>query len=210
MRPFVLSLFTCFLVLSAAWAQTTSGNGNTPQIPYGQSYKNFEFPFYEAGQLKWILSATQATGVSLNRAEVTDMKIDVYDNGKVTTTITSPKADLYSTDRRMRTKNTVRIERSDLEATSQRCDFDLISKQYHMQDNVRVVLKNFDATSGLGPTSKKASTSPGTPMPAPQTTLGPGPVPSPSHGNDSLLDSPGAYSNSTNVGPISPAAPANQ
>jgi hypothetical protein len=205
MRPFVLSLSACFLVLSAAWAQTTSNSGNIPQIPYGQSYDNFKFPFYESGQLKWVLSAAKATGVSLNCAEVTDMKIEVYDNGKVTTTITSPKADLYSTDRRMRTKNTVRIERSDLEATAQRCDFDLVSKQYLLRDNVRVILKNFDATSGLGPSGKHAPASPATPPPA----FGPTP-PASAHASDSLLDSPGAYSNSTNAGPVSPSSPGNQ
>jgi hypothetical protein len=191
-------------VLSVAWAQTTPGGANVPQIPYGQSYKNFEFPFYEGGVLKWILSATQATGVSLNRAETTDMKIEVYDAGKVTTTITSPKADLYASEHRMRTKNTVRIERADMEATSQRCDFDLLSKQYNLHDNVRVVLKNFDATAGLGSSAKRADTSP-VPRPAqPRVFL---PMPGAVHPNDSLLDSPGAYSSSNNSGPSAPATP---
>jgi hypothetical protein len=203
MRPLVLSVSACLLVLSAALAQTPSGGGNLPQIPYGQSYKNFEFPFYEKGQLTRKLTATEATGVSLNRAEVTDMKIEVYENGKVTTTVTSPKADLYSTDRRMRTRNTVRIERADLEATAQRCDFDFASKQYLLQDNVRVVLKNFDATSGLGSSGQRASAAPAKSPPAPV------PAPSSARLNDSLLDSPGVYSNSSNISPISPAAPGN-
>jgi hypothetical protein len=194
--------------MSAALAQTGSGGGGVPQIPYGQSYRNFEFPLYENGQLKWKLSATQALGVSLNRAEVTDMKIEVYTDDKVTMTVTSPKADLYSSDRRLRTKNTVRVVRSNMEATSQRCDFDLVTKQYVLRDNVRVVLKNFDATSGLGPAGKTAS------GPSDHGSVAPprpafGPVPP--HGNDSsLLDSPGSFSNSTNVGPIAPVPPANQ
>jgi lipopolysaccharide export system protein LptC len=205
MRPFVLSFSACFLVLSAAWAQTGSDSGNMPQIPYGQSYKNFEFPLYEGGELKYKLTATEATGVSLNRAEVTNMKIEVYDEGKVTTTITSPNADLYSTDRRMRTRNTVRIERSDTTATAQRCDFDLVTKQYVLRDHVRVILKNFDASAGLGPSANHASSSPATPQPAFVPAS-----PASAHPDDSLLSSPGAYSNSTNVGPNSPAGPASQ
>jgi hypothetical protein len=207
MRPFVLSFYACFLVLGAAGAQTTSDSGNVPGIPYGQTYRNFEFPLYEGGVLKEKLSATQATGMSLNRAEVTDMVIQIFEDGKVTTTITSPNADLYSADRRMRTKNTVRIERSDMDATSQRCDFDLISKQYVLRDKVRVVLKNFDATSGLGSSGKGASRASAAPAAPPRPAFGPLP-PAPAHGDDSLLESPGAYSNGTNIGPISPAPPA--
>jgi hypothetical protein len=201
MRPFVLSLSACFLVLGAARAQTGSGGGSVPQIPYGQSYKNFEFPFYENGDLKWKLSAALATGKSLNRAETIDMKIEIYENDKVTTTITSPKADLYSSERRMRTKNTVRIERADLEATARKCDFDYVSKQYNLQDHVRVVLKNFDASAGLGPPGKHAPAAPSA------NTTAPAPPRISPHADDSLLDSPGAYSNSTNAGPVAPSAP---
>jgi hypothetical protein len=200
-------LAACFLALSAACAQSTSG-GSLPQIPYGQTYRNFQLPYYDGGVLKWQLSAALATGVSLNRAEVTDMKIELFTDGKVTTTVTSPKADLYSSERRMQTKKTVRIDRSDLAATAQRCDFDLVSKQYVLTDHVRVVLKNFDATSGLGPQHSSSAPSASAVTPRP----GPGPVaPAPAHGNDSLFDSPGAYSNSsTNLGPIAPTPPAGQ
>ena len=201
----VLSLSACFLVLGVAKAQTASDSGGIPQIPYGQTYKNFEFPLYEHGVLKYKLYATQATGVSLNRAETTDMRIEVYENGQVTTTITSPKADLYSTERRMRTKNTVRIVRTDMVATAQRCDFDLVSKKYLLHDSVRVVLKNFDATSSLGASGKHASGSPTTSSAPVLKTM---PPPASIHANDSLLDSPGAYANGTNASPIAPAAPA--
>ena len=204
MRPFVLSLSAWFLVLSAAWAQPTSGGGNMPQIAYGQNYRNFEFPCYEGGVLKYTLTATEATGRSLNRAETTDLKIEVYDSGKVTTTITSPKADLYSSDRRMETKNTVRIVRADLDATARQCEFDLLSKKYNLRDNVRVVLKNFDATAGLGPLGTSATAAPKAKSPP---AFGPVP-PVHAHPDDSLLETPGAYSNSTNLGPVAPAAPA--
>jgi hypothetical protein len=188
---------------SAARAQSaTSDTSSVTQLPVGQVYKDFQFPLYQDGQLKFTLAATEAKGITINRAETTDVKIDLYDNGKVTTTITSPKADIYVADRKMRTNNTVQIERADLEATAQTCDFDLITKQYLLRTNVKVTLKNFDAGSSLG---GKPAGAPGSAVPprAPDTdsspsTQTPGPL-GPS-GNDSLLESPGSVSH-TNAAP---------
>jgi hypothetical protein len=116
-------------------------------LPVGQTFKQFEFPVYEDGKLKSTLFATEATGITLNRAEAKNVKIEIYDNGAVTTTITSPDADLYVSEQKMRTKNTVQIERSDMEATSQDCDFDLKTKKYLLRTNVKVLLKHFDISS---------------------------------------------------------------
>jgi len=194
----------CTCLLSAAWAQTGTGGG--PQIPYGQTFKDFQFPNYQNGQLNSMLSAASAKGITLNRAETTDLKIQFYSNGKVITTVTSPKADLYLSERIMRTKNTVLIERADMEATAQTCDFNLQTKKYLLRDNVKVILKNFD--SGLhtpkpkSPDNSRASNTPSS-TPAPlldipsNLSLTPGASP---RNNNSLLDSPGAYAN-TNVAP---------
>src|SRR5580658_3027152 len=100
MRPFILSVAIVVLALGAAWAQSTSSGGTMEQVPYGQTYKNFEFPLYQNGQKTAMLSAAEAKGVSLNRAAATDVKIEIYENGVVTTTVTSPKADLYVADRK--------------------------------------------------------------------------------------------------------------
>jgi len=132
------------LILGAVCAQNPGDSGNAPQLPVGQTFKQFEFPIYQNGKLKATLDAVEARGITLNRAETTDLKIQIYDNGAVTTTITSPKADLYVNDQKMRTKNTVQIERADMEATSQDCDFDLKAKKYLLRTNVKVTLKHFD------------------------------------------------------------------
>jgi hypothetical protein len=209
MRSLVLSIGTVALIAGVAWAQAPAGGGNVPQIPYGQTFKDFQFPLYQDGQLKAILAALSAKGVTINRAETTELKIDLYDQGKVTTTITSPNADLYLAERRMRTKNTVLIERADMEATAQTCDFDLISKKYLLRENVKVILKNFDIApkpSASGASSPTPSTGP-----APGPGDSPGSTPSPAiltpHPvrNDSAFDTPGAYAN-TNVAPA-PSSP---
>jgi hypothetical protein len=209
-----LALWAVALVALAQAPAASPGGGSVPQIPFGQTYKDFEFPRYENGELSYTLSAVSATGLTVNRAQTTDLKIQIYTRGKVTTTITSPNADLYVNERKMRTKNTVRIDREDLTATSQSCDFDLITKKYLMRQNVRVVLKHFDASAGLKKTPAPAGASPtafptaemAAPAPAATTPDNDSPAADPRAavpaGN--LLDMPGAYAN-TNNGPISPS-----
>ncbi len=156
------------------------------------------------------MNAIEARGITLNRAEATNLKIEVYDNGAITTTITSPKADLYVNEQKMRTKNTVLIERSDMEATSQDCDFDVKSKKYLLRNHVRVLLKHFDISMNPATAASSKPGAPGSktsaPVPAPETapTSTPAPVPAPARNDDSLLTSPGSYSD-TNSAPIPPS-----
>ena len=195
MRPLILSVAGGLVLAGMAWAQSSGNNSGVSQLPVGQVYKDFQFPYYENGILKFTLTADEAKGITINRAETTDLKIDIYENGKVTTTITSPKADLYVADRKMRTHNTVQITRADLDATAQFCDFDLVEKQYTLRNNVKVTLKNFDAG--------KSAPKPGAVAAGPPP-LQPAPVPAESAEKDSMfLDSPGAYS-STNAPSSSP------
>jgi hypothetical protein len=177
----------------------------------GQTFKQFQFPIYQAGILKATLDATEATGITLNRAETTNLKIQIYDNGAVTTTVTSPKADLYvnekMNEKKMRTKNTVQIERSDMTATSQNCDFDLNTKKYLLRTNVKVVLKHFELSTapanGAAPAPAPAATH--APASAPAATVNAPVSPRPARSNESLLDSPGSYAD-TNSAPIPPTS----
>ena len=150
MRPLVLSIGACICALSIAWAQSSSDANSAQQVPVGQTFVNFEFPFFENGKLKWTATASKATGITQNRAVAMDIKIKIYDNDAVTTTITSPQADIYVNERKMRSSHTVQIERSDMEATAQTCDFDLGNKKYLLRTNVKVTLKNFDPGTSLG------------------------------------------------------------
>ena len=208
MRLLVPILEACLLLMGAARAQNAgdSSNSSAPQLPVGQVFKQFEFPSYQDGVLKYTLFATEAKGITLNRAETTDLKIDVYDNGAKTTTITSPKADLIVAEQKMRTKNTVQIERDDMTATSQNCEFNVKEKKFVMTANVKVILKHFDLS--MGPSS--AAPKPATPSSKPATHSVPGPAAtapaSPAHSTDSLLTSPGSYAD-TNSAPLSPSNP---
>ena len=140
------------MLAGVALAQNAAAPGPGPgaqSLPVGQTFKQFTFPVYGAdGQLHYSFYAVQATGITLNRAEADDLRIEVYENGQKTTTITSPKADLYVAEQKMRTKNTVRIERADMEATSQDCDFYVKQKNFFLRTNVKVLLKHFDVGAG--------------------------------------------------------------
>jgi len=212
MRPLFPSLGAGILAVGVAAAQVAgdSGGGNAPQLPVGQTFKQFEFPVYQEGKLRYTLNAIEARGITLNRAEATNLKIEVYDNGAITTTITSPKADLYVNEQKMRTKNTVLIERSDMEATSQDCDFDVKSKKYLLRNHVRVLLKHFDISMNPAAAAKPGTPGGKTPAPVPATQTAPSstpaPVPAPARNDDSLLTSPGSYSD-TNSAPIPPSSP---
>jgi len=209
MRLLVLILEACILLMGAARAQNAGDSSGAPQLPVGQVFKQFEFPSYQDGKLKYTLFATEAKGITLNRAETTDLKIDVYDNGTKTTTITSPKADLIVAEQKMRTKNTVQIERDDMTATSQNCEFNVKEKKFVMTTNVKVILKHFDISTGPNGAAQKSATESSKtvtdPVPAPADPAAPV-APRPVHSSDSLLTSPGSYAD-TNSAPLPPSNP---
>ena len=216
MRLPILSrgLGACALLAGIALAQNAGGPGSASlSLPVGQTFKQFTFPVIGPdGQLRYSFFAKEATGVTLNRAEADDLRIDVYENGQKTTTITSPKADLYVAEQKMRTKNKVRIERADMEATSQDCDFDVKAKNFFLRTKVKVLLKHFDVGAGSSgkPKPGAAGATPAAvtplrdnvpPLPAPGTR----PMPT----DDSILPSPGAYSD-TNSAPLPPSSSLSQ
>jgi hypothetical protein len=201
MRRLILILEASVVVAGAAMAQTsnTGDNAAAPQLPVGQVFKQFEFPAYQDGKLKYTLFATEAKGVTLNRADTSDLKIQIYDDGAVTTTITSPRADLFVAEQRMRTKNTVQVDRIDMRATAQSCDFDVKDKKFVMRTNVKVVLKHFNL-SGDG---KSTPENKPVPTPAPEST--PAPVPEAESAPAAVAPAPTpARSPSTSSLPITP------
>jgi hypothetical protein len=208
MRPLVLSIGISIWALGVAWAQSSNDAGPAQTVPVGQSFFKFEFPFYENGKLKWTATAAKATGITQNRAEAMDIKIKIYDGDAVTTTITSPQADIYVSERKMRSSHTVQIERSDMEATSQNCDFDMGNKKYVLRNNVKVTLKNFDPGTSLNGTagapaapSQNATKIPDTSIPVTTSPMTPRSL----LNSDSLPESPGTAS--TNSAPMAPISP---
>ncbi len=102
----------------------------------------------------------------------------------------------------MRTKNTVLIERPDMEATSQDCDFNVKARQFLLRTHVKVLLKHFDVGSGNGgPALPGAPTIPTTDVTSLPDNTPATPPPAPSPADQSILPSPGAFSD-TNAAPL--------
>ncbi len=205
MRFLILSLGAAAWIAGPAPAPTPTtpppaDGGGSLQLPVGQTFKQFEVPVYQAGVLKATVSAVEATGITLNRAETKTLCIYVYDQGVKTTTITSPDADLYVAEQKMRTKNTVKIERSDMEATSQDCYYDLTNKKYLLRTNVKVTLKHFDISQGAPGSAPAPGKTATTAAPATGTAPLPATAPRPADDGASMLDSPGGYSSTNSAG----------
>jgi hypothetical protein len=180
---------------------------NSQILPVGQTFKQFNYPVYGPdGQLHYSFFAASATGITLNRAEADQLEIDVYESGQKqpATVITSPKADLYVAERKMRTKNTVKIKRADMEATAQECDFSAATKIYTLRTNVTVLLKHFDVGASSPGAAKTGAAKTPAPLPNATGVIAPAPATPRTPTDDSILPSPGAYSD-TNAAPLPPS-----
>src|SRR5262249_41433183 len=105
---FVLSIL--FLTwFSAARAQTQPA-GSMSAVGVGEVTRDFSFPqINEKGKVEAMLTGKEARTITANRTQISDMKIEVYDGDTVTTTITSPKCDLWNMDKTLRTRSGVVI-----------------------------------------------------------------------------------------------------
>lgn len=108
-----------------------------------------------------MMTGKEARVISANRTEISDLKIELYDNNEVTTVITSPKADYWRTDNRLSTRSTVSISRKDMDITSQSMEWDYKTKQGTLRHQVKVVLHNID----LGTPTQKTTEPAKTPIP---------------------------------------------
>lgn len=143
--PREVSLSPAFLLLALCWAVILAFSersaADSASIPLGSVVKEFRLPQRNSqGQLDGIITGREARAISVNRTEILDMKIDLYDQGKVSTTILSPRCDLWKLEGRLSTQSGAVIERPDLRLTSQIMDWEVGGHRGVFRQNVRVVL----------------------------------------------------------------------
>ncbi len=138
--PFgALSLFV--LCLAAALVLPRRASADSASIPLGSVVKEFRLPQRNAqGELDGIITGREARAISVNRTEILDMKIELYDQGKIGTTILSPRCDLWKLEDRLSTQSGAVIERPDLRLTSRIMDWEVGAHRGVFRQNVRVVL----------------------------------------------------------------------
>ncbi|MGD9895462.1 MAG: hypothetical protein AB7T14_00065 [Candidatus Methylacidiphilaceae bacterium] len=133
-----LHVLLCSLALVAApWM----ARADSASIPLGSVVKEFRLPQRNAeGALEGMVTGREARAISVNRTEILDMKIELYDQGKVGTTILSPRCDLWKLEDRLSTHSGAVVERPDLRLTSQIMDWEVGGHRGVFRQNVRVVL----------------------------------------------------------------------
>lgn len=151
-------------VASVATAQTTQTNStpaNQPKPPAnlntGQVTKGFTLPQYQNGKLTAMINGAEARTISVNRTEIIDLKVDLYEADTVSTTITSPKSDYWTADNKMRTRFGVVITRADMVISAQTMEWEIKEQRGVLRQDVKVVLNSLDLTKPAETPSPQAT-----------------------------------------------------
>jgi len=123
-------------------------------MPLGSVVKNFVMPQRDAqGDLQANITGDQATIVSYNRTQIVNLKVDLYDSSgqNVTTTVTSPRCDYWTLERRLSGSDGVLIVRPESRITADAIEWDFKTQVAVLHSNVKVVLPKF--TIGGTPSS---------------------------------------------------------
>jgi hypothetical protein len=147
-------------------------------MPLGSIIKGFDRPQRNAtGDLEAMLHGDQATVVSLNRIQITGLRIDLYEKEKVATTITSPLCDFWNLENRLSSHDGVLLVRPEARISADAIDWDFKTQVALLRKNVKVVLPKFT----VGSMASTAASAPSAPVPAaaPEPTPTPTPMPEP-------------------------------
>lgn len=140
----ISALLAGVAVSSAQQPKPEPAKSPTSNMTQGQVTKGFTLPQYTDGKLTAMINGGEARVISVNRTEITDLRVDLYEDGKVATTITSPKSDYWNADNKMRTRFGVEIKRPDMIVTSQTMEWEIKEQRGVLRNNVKVVLLSLD------------------------------------------------------------------
>ncbi len=176
MKRLFYSVTIAFLFSAKIFAQSQGASAE----PVGQVIKGFTMPQLDPqGNLTCNIIGDEARVVSVNRTQIVNMRIDLYDGPDISTTITSPQCDLWKGIDKLRTRSTVKINRPSMVITAQTMDWNYVEKRGVLRENVKVVLTNFNlgkpqtpagATAANAPSRTTASNSPAPAIVTPVTS----------------------------------------
>lgn len=152
-------------VSSAQQPKPEPAKSPTGNMTQGQVTKGFTLPQYTDGKLTAMINGGEARVISVNRTEITALRVDLYEDGKVATTITSPKSDYWNADNKMRTRFGVEIVRSDMTVTAQTMEWEIKEQRGVLRQNVKVVLNSLDLAKPAETPNPAASAPLGVPAP---------------------------------------------
>jgi hypothetical protein len=133
--------FSFTLLFSALGALYLLAQSSTP---VGTVIKGFTLPQRsEKGDPIANISGDQARVVTLNRTEITNLRVELFDDGKPSTFITSSQCDLWRQENRLTTKSGVEIKREGMILEAGSMDWLYKERRGVMRNGVKVVLNNF-------------------------------------------------------------------
>jgi hypothetical protein len=160
------SRFLSGVLLAAVFfvgVSSLSAQQQMSSMPLGSVVKGFVMPQRNAaGDLVANITGAQANVVSLNRTQITGLKVEMYEDGKVSTTITAPACDYWTLEKRISGHDGVLVEKADVRITAAAIDWDFKTQTAVLHRNVRVVLPQFT----VGAPTAKPAPAPAAPAPA--------------------------------------------
>lgn len=130
-------------LMGQAQEQTAPASAPT-NASVGQVTKGFSMPQYQDGKLSAVIAGAEARFISINRTEIKDLKVDLYEGDTISTTITSPRSDYWKEESKMLSRYGVVIKRGDMTITADMMDWNIKDQNGTLSKNVKVVLTSFD------------------------------------------------------------------
>jgi len=150
-----------------AGISSLSAQQQMSSMPLGSVVKGFVMPQRNAaGDLVANVTGAQANVVSLNRTQITGLKVEMYEDGKVSTTITAPACDYWTLEKRISGHDGVLVEKADVRITAAAIDWDFKTQTAVLHRDVRVVLPKFTVGAPI-PASAKPAAAPAAAEPLP-------------------------------------------
>jgi hypothetical protein len=156
--PLAASLLLAVLTLLPARAQDAPAKpASNNNLTTGQVTKGFTLPQYQNGKLNAMITGAEARVISVNRTEIIELKVDLYEADTISTTITSPKSDYWTADNKMRTRFGVVITRPDMTISAQTMEWEIKEQRGVLRQDVKVVLNTLDLSKPADSPSPQAT-----------------------------------------------------
>lgn len=134
----------CYLL--AAWSASTGLLvAQSAQSPVGTVIRGFVLPQRNAdGEPEANLTGDEARVLTLNRTEVTNLRVELFDEGKVSVVMTTPLCDLWRDENRLESKAPVQVNRDNLEIKADQAIWYYRDKKGVFRGNVKLVISRFE------------------------------------------------------------------
>jgi len=114
------------------------------EFSVGSIIRGFDFPARnpKTGKMEYRITGDKAIVMTANRIEVHKLKIEIFNDDKVGTTIESPVSEYWRLESRLTSNTGVDIQWTGAKASSKQMEWDLTKSKGVLRGNVVVVIDN--------------------------------------------------------------------